>query len=61
MQFIFGSTFIAEDKGIAKKISAKRGDKMGMTCLTLEGDKYDPNGTLHGGSAASQNNILSQI
>lgn len=50
MQFVFGSTFITEDNQIAKQISGGKSGKKPVTCVTLQGDKYETTGALHGGS-----------
>lgn len=50
MQFVFGSTFITEDNQIAKQISGGRSGKKPVNCVTLQGDKYETTGALHGGS-----------
>lgn len=40
MQFIFGFTFIADDKETAKKVAYN--DFKQFKCVTLQGDFYDP-------------------
>ncbi|NXI91178.1 SMC2 protein, partial [Psophia crepitans] len=60
MEYVFGTTFICNNMDNAKKVTF---DKRIMTrSVTLDGDTFDPQGTLHGGSACSQAvPILSQI
>ena len=49
MRQIFGTTFVCDDQESAKKICYNQ--KFGFICVTLQGDKYEPSGGLHGGSA----------
>ena len=59
MRQVFGSTFVCDDSETAKKICFN--PKLGFICVTLEGDKYEPSGALHGGSAPQGGNILLKI
>ena len=56
MDYVFGSTLICEDAETAKKVTFDPAVR--MKSVTLEGDVYDPSGTLSGGSAPSSNNVL---
>ncbi|KAJ4291843.1 Structural maintenance of chromosomes protein 2 [Kalmusia sp. IMI 367209] len=57
MEYVFGRTFICEDAAIAKLITFKdHGPR--MKSVTLEGDVYDPQGTLSGGSAPQSSGVL---
>ncbi|SGZ39667.1 related to Structural maintenance of chromosomes protein 2 [Hanseniaspora guilliermondii] len=58
MQFIFGSALICESADIAKKITFH--PEIRTKSITLEGDVYDPEGTLSGGSRNNNSNILEQ-
>ncbi|KFQ68940.1 Structural maintenance of chromosomes protein 2, partial [Phaethon lepturus] len=52
MEYVFGTTLICNNMDNAKKVTF---DKRIMTrSVTLDGDTFDPQGTLHGGSACSQ-------
>ncbi|NWV53098.1 SMC2 protein, partial [Daphoenositta chrysoptera] len=52
MEYVFGTTLVCNNMDNAKKVTF---DKRIMTrTVTLEGDVFDPQGTLHGGSASSQ-------
>ncbi|KAK9459754.1 RecF/RecN/SMC [Lipomyces oligophaga] len=53
MNYVFGSTFICADADTAKKVTFD--DRVRMKSVTLQGDMYDPNGTLSGGSAPNEN------
>lgn len=58
MQFIFGSALICESADIAKRITFH--PEVRTKSITLEGDVYDPEGTLSGGSRNNNSNILEQ-
>ncbi|NWH50268.1 SMC2 protein, partial [Fregata magnificens] len=52
VEYIFGATLICNNMDNAKKVTF---DKRIMTkTVTLDGDMFDPQGTLHGGSVCSQ-------
>ena len=46
MQHIFGTALVCADKEAARAVC----DKLGLKTVTLDGDLYDPSGTLTGGS-----------
>ncbi|WPG99560.1 putative nuclear condensin complex subunit Smc2 [Acrodontium crateriforme] len=56
MEFVFGSTLIAADAATAKKVTFS--PDVRLKSVTLEGDVYDPSGTLSGGSAAQGSGVL---
>ncbi|KAG0322604.1 Structural maintenance of chromosomes protein 2 [Linnemannia gamsii] len=56
MAYIFGNTLICADAATAKKVTFNQDVR--MKSVTLEGDVYDPSGTLQGGSKASGDGIL---
>ncbi len=58
MQQVFGQIFICDDQQTAKTISQMRD---GYVCVTREGDKYEPQGTIHGGSQNQQANSLMKV
>lgn len=51
MEYAFGSSIICENSDIAKAVTFDKDIK--TRTVTLEGDSYDPAGTLQGGSAPS--------
>ena len=59
MFYVFGGTFICEDAQTAKQITFSR--EVGVKSVTLDGDVYDPSGTLSGGSAPSGSGVLVQV
>lgn len=55
MEFVFGGVLICDDPNSAKQVSSiKRIAKS----VTLEGDVYEPSGTLHGGSKPHSSGII---
>lgn len=59
MEFVFGSTFICADAETAKLVTFNNAVK--MRCVTVDGDVYDPSGTLSGGSSPQSSGILIQM
>ena len=47
MEFVFGSAFVCKDMNIAKKVTFD--ERVMKKSVTLEGDSFDPAGTLTGG------------
>ncbi|NWH75213.1 SMC2 protein, partial [Piaya cayana] len=60
MEYVFGTTLICNNMDNAKKVTF---DKRIMTrSVTIDGDTFDPQGTLHGGNCCSQTApILSKL
>ncbi|KAF2877663.1 RecF/RecN/SMC N terminal domain-containing protein [Massariosphaeria phaeospora] len=56
MNFVFGSTLVCEDAETAKRVTFD--PSVHMKSVTLEGDVYDPSGTLSGGSAPHSSGVL---
>ncbi|QDS69746.1 hypothetical protein FKW77_010105 [Venturia effusa] len=56
MEFVFGSTFICDDATTAKAVTFN--PSVRMKSVTLDGDVYDPSGTLSGGSAPQTSGVL---
>jgi structural maintenance of chromosome 2 len=56
MEYVFGSTLICDDSTTAKKVTFD--PSVRMKSVTLEGDVYDPSGTLSGGSAPQSSGVL---
>ena len=56
MEYVFGSTLICEDAETAKRVTFDPAVK--MKSVTLEGDVYDPSGTLSGGSSPNSSGVL---
>lgn len=56
MEFVFGSTLICADAETAKRVTFDHNVR--MKSVTVEGDVYDPSGTLSGGSAPHSSGVL---
>jgi structural maintenance of chromosome 2 len=56
MEYVFGSTLICDDASTAKKVTFDPAVR--TKSVTLEGDVYDPAGTLSGGSAPQSSGVL---
>jgi structural maintenance of chromosome 2 len=59
MQFIFGNVFVCNSSDIAKKLAFHPNIK--TKCVNLEGDVFDPSGSLTGGSNIRQESILNKV
>lgn len=59
MRYVFGGAFVASTSAQAKAVAFDR--NVQMRCVTLEGDLFDPSGTLTGGSRATGNSVLSTM
>ncbi|KAI9671028.1 MAG: Structural maintenance of chromosomes protein 2 [Alyxoria varia] len=56
MEYVFGSTLVCSDAETAKKVTFD--PSVRLKSVTLEGDVYDPAGTLSGGSAPQTSGVL---
>ena len=56
MEYVFGTTLVCEDAETAKKVTFDPAVR--MKSVTLEGDVYDPSGTLSGGSSSNSSGVL---
>lgn len=56
MQYVFGNTLVCEDAETAKRVTFD--PNVRMRSITLQGDSYDPSGTLSGGSAPNSSGVL---
>ena len=59
MQYAFGSAFVCQDSSTAKKLAFHK--DVASRCVTLDGDDFNPSGTLTGGSRSKTTSILSQL
>ena len=59
MEYVFGNTLICPDKETAALVTFHR--EVRMRSVTLEGDVYDPSGTLSGGSRAQGGGVLVRV
>ena len=56
MEYVFGNTLICADADTAKRVTFD--PSVRMRSITLDGDAYDPSGTLSGGSAPTSSGVL---
>ena len=56
MEYVFGTTLVCEDAETAKRVTFDPAVR--MKSVTLEGDVYDPSGTLSGGSSPKSSGVL---
>ncbi|KAH7189457.1 RecF/RecN/SMC [Fusarium flagelliforme] len=56
MEYVFGNTLICADADTAKRVTFD--PNVRMRSVTLEGDTYDPSGTLSGGSSPNSSGVL---
>ncbi|KAF2235617.1 putative nuclear condensin complex subunit Smc2 [Viridothelium virens] len=56
MDYVFGSTLVCEDAETAKRVTFDPAVR--LKSVTLEGDVYDPSGTLSGGSSPQSSGVL---
>ena len=56
MEYVFGSTLICDDADTAKRVTFDPAVR--LKSVTLEGDVYDPSGTLSGGSSPNSSEVL---
>ncbi len=59
MEFCFGSTFITDSAQTAQALTFD--PELRAKCVTLEGDSYDPSGTLRGGSRKKEGMMLAVL
>lgn len=55
MEFVFGSVFVCSDMNSAKKVTFD--EKVMKKSVTMDGDSFDPAGTLTGGTCSSMSNL----
>ncbi len=59
MAYVFGDILICDDAQSAQAVTFDRA--IGVKSVTLDGDVYDPSGTLSGGSAPSGSGVLVKV
>mmetsp|Transcript_15898 Transcript_15898/g.31167 ORF Transcript_15898/g.31167 Transcript_15898/m.31167 type:complete len:1174 (+) Transcript_15898:40-3561(+) len=59
MEYVFGGTFVCKDSETAEKVTFDAAIK--TRSVTLQGDVFDPKGTLTGGSAPRGGSVLLQL
>ncbi|RLV90445.1 Structural maintenance of chromosomes protein 2 [Spathaspora sp. JA1] len=59
MEYVFGTTFICNDPNTSKTITFD--PKIRSRSITLEGDTYDPEGNISGGSRKNNSSVLVKL
>lgn len=59
MEHVFGSTLVCDSLEVAKTLTFTK--EVGRRTVTLEGDSFDPSGTLTGGSRSSVGALLAKL
>ncbi|XP_037979491.1 structural maintenance of chromosomes protein 2 [Motacilla alba alba] len=59
MEYVFGTTLVCNNMDNAKKVTFDR--RILTRSVTLDGDVFDPQGTLHGGASSQAVPILSKL
>lgn len=59
MEYVFGSSFVCKNMDLAKKVTFN--ENIMKRSVTLEGDSFDPAGTLTGGSRPQTSSILVKL
>ncbi|KAJ1979218.1 Structural maintenance of chromosomes protein 2 [Dimargaris verticillata] len=59
MTYVFGNTLICQDAATAEQVTFHKDVR--MKSVTLDGDVYDPSGTLQGGSKPSSSGLLVKL
>eukprot|EP00889_Picochlorum_renovo_P003508 jgi/Picre1/30538/NNA_005901.t1 len=59
MKYAFGGSFVCDDSSTARMLAFHK--DIASRCVTLDGDDFNPSGTLTGGSRNKTNSILSQL
>ncbi|KAJ1737582.1 Structural maintenance of chromosomes protein 2 [Coemansia sp. Benny D160-2] len=59
MAYVFGSTFICKDPQTAEQVAFHKNIR--RKAVTLEGDVYDPAGTMQGGAKPSNSGVLGRL
>lgn len=59
IEYVFGNKLICEDPETAKRVTFN--DKIRTASITLDGDNYDPEGRLSGGSRRTSNSLINQF
>merc|ERR1712080_182894 len=59
MKFVFGSTFVSTTLDIAKRVAFD--PAVHTKTITMDGDVFDPAGTLSGGARSQQASVLERL
>ena len=56
MEFVFGNSFVCTDMDAAKRVTFD--ERINKKSVTLDGDSFDPAGTLTGGNTSVSSSAL---
>lgn len=59
MEYVFGTTLVCPDMNVAKQVTFE--PSVRARTVTLDGDSFDPSGTLTGGSRRASESVLSRL
>lgn len=59
MKYVFGNTFVCKDSDSAKAVAFNK--EVYTSCVTLDGDLFNPAGTLTGGSRSATSSVLTRL
>ncbi len=59
MQFVFGTTFVCNTSEVARKLAYN--DNIRVKCVNLDGDVFDPSGTMTGGAKFKHESVLLKV
>lgn len=59
IEYIFSDTLICDDAETARLVTFS--PQVGVRSVTVQGDVYEPSGTLSGGAAPTSSNVLVQV
>ena len=59
MEYVFGTTLVCPDMNVAKQVTFD--PSVRARTVTLDGDSFDPSGTLTGGSRRAGESVLSRL
>lgn len=59
MKYVFGNTFVCKDSDSAKAVAFHK--EVYTSCVTLDGDLFNPAGTLTGGSRNATSSVLTRL
>lgn len=59
MKYVFGGKFVCANMNIAKQVAFN--PQIHVSCVTLDGDDFNPDGVLSGGSRANKESVLIKL
>eukprot|EP01043_Picozoa_sp_COSAG02_P042416 COSAG02_NODE_3606_length_6491_cov_2.035044_1_plen_90_part_00 len=59
MKYVFGRSFVCKDSKSAREVTFHKDIK--TKCVTVDGDVFQPSGTLSGGSRSKSSSVLERL